>query len=233
MRIKKVKLGKKMRLKYIPFSELINPWHLCFDSNVKYGAHACSYASDTIGSIAKCNSRALKTIKRDDLEALKQSIRKYGLLKPFEVACMGERKYAIIDGQRRYFAIRELLHIGLTEREGGGLASPEEILDYVLIPCLVYDYTEFKDMQRHSIEDNKFSVRPKRDYLETAERMTIEETDIDDYRNSVYPIVQEIREKQRKHRAKEYKREQKEQAKIQKSTLEEQLKEVEKTLSEV
>jgi len=45
------------------------------------------------------------------------------------------------------------------------------IRDYVLVPCLVYPYTTFLQMVRHSIEDKRFSVKPSKEDLEAAEKM--------------------------------------------------------------
>ena len=100
-----VKLGKGMELKYIPFSELLIPWGVCIDSTVtRDNRH-----SGVLVSGAKANSdfKALKTMKRSDLDALKHSIAQFGLLEPFEVAELpeeldfffGKGKYLIIDGQ--------------------------------------------------------------------------------------------------------------------------------------
>jgi len=46
----------------------------------------------------------------------------------------------------------------------------EELSNGLLIPCIVYDYESFEECRRHSIEDNKFSVRPAIEYLDYAER---------------------------------------------------------------
>ena len=66
-----VKIGKKIELKYIPFSELAIPWNVCLDA-AKQNNNG--------------NAKALRTLKKADLNALKSSIAQYGLLKPFEVA---------------------------------------------------------------------------------------------------------------------------------------------------
>ena len=121
MKLEPVKLGKNMELKYIPFSELAIPWDVCVDS-VKPRDDDCDTKQlgvPTYGRMAAKSSRASKTMKRDALDALKHSIGQFGLLKPFEVAELPERldffygkgKYVVIDGQRRYFAIRELLRL--------------------------------------------------------------------------------------------------------------------------
>lgn len=197
--MKPVKLGKKMELKYIPFSELVIPWEVCTDSDVtrddKHSGVSATRAK-TRGIF-----QPLKTMKRNDLDALKYSIAQFGLLKPLEVAELleeldfffGKGKYIIIDGQRRYFAIRELLrlpmgqekirqkdllqaHFGYDQIERAEIQAQEQIeklsiRDYVLIPCLVYPYQTNLQMVRHSIEGNKFSVKPSRDYFEIAEKM--------------------------------------------------------------
>ncbi len=204
MELKPIKLGKKVEFKYVPFSELIIPWEVCVDSNVEQ-EHYCydtkKLSVFTYGTITSDSSRALKTMKRDDLEALKHSIGQFGLLKPFEVAELPEQldfffgrgRYVIIDGQRRYFAIRELLRLptefderkqkdslrtnsGYDQIEKAEMQAQEQfdklsIRDYVLIPCLVYPYKTYLQMMRHSIEDHKFSLEPSRSYLEIADKM--------------------------------------------------------------
>ena len=197
--MKPVKLGKKMELKYIPFSELVIPWEVCTDSDVtRDDKH-----SGVLATRAKTrdNFQPLKTMKQNDLDALKYSIAQFGLLKPLEVAELleeldfffGKGKYIIIDGQRRYFAIKELLRLPMQQEEirqkdslrtHSGHAKIEKtemqaqeqieklsIRDYVLIPCLVYPYQTNLQMMRHSIEGNKFNVKPSRDYFKIAEKM--------------------------------------------------------------
>jgi hypothetical protein len=123
------------------------------------------------------------------------------LLKPFEVAELPERlgffygkgKYVIIDGQRRYFAIRELLGLptehdetkdkeslrtdsGYDQIEKGETQAQQQfdrlsIRDYVLIPCLIYPYTTILQMARHSAEGKKFNLKPCKGDLELAEKM--------------------------------------------------------------
>ena len=88
MKLEPIKLGKNMELKYVPFSELAIPWEVCIDS-VKPGHDGCDTKQSgvsTHGTIAPKSSRASTTMRRDDLDALKQSIGQFGLLKPFEVA---------------------------------------------------------------------------------------------------------------------------------------------------
>ena len=202
MKLEPTKLGKKMELKYIPFSELAIPWDVCVDSakprnddsdTKKLGVH-------THGTMAAKSSRA-KIMKREDLDALKHSIGQFGLLKPFEVAELPERlnffygkgKYLVIDGERRYFAIREMLnlpteHDERTQKESlrtsSGYAQIEKaeiqaqvqfdrlsIRDYLLVPCLVYPYKTSLQMVRHSVEGNRFRGKPSRDDLGLVEKM--------------------------------------------------------------
>jgi ParB-like chromosome segregation protein Spo0J len=141
-------------------------------------------------------------LRRADLDALKHSIAQFGLLKPFEVAELPERvdffyggkgKYVVIDGQRRYFAVRELLRLPTEDEErkerdnlrtnsGHERVNKVEmqaqdqfdrlsIRDYVLVPCLVYPYTTFLQMVRHTIEDKRFSLKPSKEDLELVEKM--------------------------------------------------------------
>ncbi len=147
-------------------------------------------------------SKASKILKRGDLDALKRSIGQFGLLKPFEVAELPERldffyggkgKYIIIDGQRRYFAIRELLKLPsehdemrqkdnlrsdsrLDQVEKVEVQAQEQfdslsVRDFVLVPCLVYPYTTFLQMVRHSNESKRFYLKPSKDDLALAEEM--------------------------------------------------------------
>lgn len=204
MGLKPIKLGKKMELKYISFSELVIPWEICVDSNVEPeydGSNAKQLGALTYGPMTPASTKALKTLKQDDLEALKASIGQFGLLKPFEVAELpeqlgffyGKGKYVIIDGQRRYFAIRELLRLpsehdekrqkdslntrlGYDQIEELEMQAQEQfeklsIRDYVLIPCLIYPYRTYLQMMRHSTEDSRFSVKPSKAYLKIVEKM--------------------------------------------------------------
>jgi hypothetical protein len=106
--------------------------------------------------------------------------------------------------------------------------SFEEIAKYVLIPCLVYYYKTFKDMQRHSIEDNKFSVKPSNDYLDSAERMTEEETDSDLRHKELIPRANVIAEKRHKEQEKEAKKRELEIKEHKKRELKKQLEALEK-----
>lgn len=194
-----IKLGKKMELKYIPFSQLVIPWEVCTDPDLANdNKHPGVFES---GANALGNFKSVKTMKRNDLDAVKYSIARFGLLKPFEAAELpeeldfffGKGKYVIIDGQRRYFAIRELLrlpkrseeieqktllrtHSGYDQIRKAETQAEEQIaklsiLDYVLIPCLIYPYQTYLQMIRHSVEGNKYNIKPSRDYLEIAEQM--------------------------------------------------------------
>jgi len=198
-----VRLGKNFELKYIRFSELAIPWNVNIDSaQRKRGDGSAKQLRVSTYGEANGRSRGSKTLKRADLDALKHSIAQFGLLKPFEVAELPERvdffyggkgKYVVIDGQRRYFAVRELLRLPSEDEEGkqrdglrtnsgheriekGEMQAQEQfdqlsIRDYVLVPCLVYPYTTFLQMFRHSVEDKRFSVKPSKEDLELVEKM--------------------------------------------------------------
>ncbi len=203
LKFEPVKLGKKIELRYIPFSELAIPWNVVLDtatSNKKNNKIAPSrfHLKRKNGTE---HGKASKVLKDSDLHDLKLSIAKYGLLKPFEVAKMQERikffygkgRYLVIDGQRRYFAIRELLNLPTevdekkqqnnlnTSFQHDFIWKAEEqakqqferlsIRHYVMIPCLVYPYTTFLQMIRHSIEDKRFSEKPPKEDLDLAEKM--------------------------------------------------------------
>lgn len=203
LELESVKLGKSFELRYISFSELAIPWNVSVDSNQpgRDDAGAKQLRVSTYGAAAR-RSKASKTLKREDLDALKRSIAQFGLLKPFEVAELPERvdffyggkgKYVVIDGQRRYFALRELLRLpsedderkqkdGLRTNSGhdpiekAELQAQEQfdqlsIRNHVLVPCLVYPYTTFLQMMRHSVEDKRFSVKPSSDDLKIVEKM--------------------------------------------------------------
>jgi hypothetical protein len=204
--LKPVKLGKNIELRYIPFSELAIPWNVCLDTAAskqqKSGAQQSRFFH--FRQVNPKNPKASKILKEADLEELARSIAKYGLLKPFEVAEMYERldffygkgKYLVIDGQRRYFAIRELLKLPSENDEGerkeslrtgcdqenvmkGEMQAQQEfdelsIRNYVLIPCLVYPYTTLLQMVRHSIEDKRFSEKPLKQDREFASKMAEE-----------------------------------------------------------
>lgn len=198
-----VKLGKNFELMYIPFSELAIPWNVCIDSSrPRRGEASSNQLRVSTYGVAARRSRASRTLKREDIDALKHSIARFGLLKPFEVAELPERvdffyggkgKYVVIDGQRRYFALRELLRLpsedeerkqkdslrttsGHDPIEKAEMQAQEQfdqlsIRNYVLVPCLVYPYTTFLQMLRHSVEDKRFSVKPSGEDLKVVEKM--------------------------------------------------------------
>jgi len=105
----------------------------------------------------------------------------------------GKGKYVIIDGQRRYFSIRELLrlpteqderrrkesirtrsgndHIKKAETQAQEQLEKLNISDYVLIPCLVYPYKTYLQMVRHSTEGNRVSEKSSKIFLEIVENM--------------------------------------------------------------
>jgi hypothetical protein len=216
--LKAVKLGKNIELRYIPFSELAIPWNVCLDTTTskqqKTGVQQSRFFR--FKHTNPKNSKASKILKKTDLEELAHSIAKYGLLKPFEVAEIYERldffygkgRYLVIDGQRRYFAIRELLKLPTENDEGkrkevlrtgcdqenvmkGEMQAQQEfdelsIRNYVLIPCIVYPYTTLLQMVRHSIEDKRFSEKPLKQDREFASKMAeegIKDLVPDDLRN--------------------------------------------------
>jgi hypothetical protein len=198
-----VKLGKNIELRYIRFSELAIPWNLNIDSaQRKQSDGGSKQLRISTYDQATTRSKGSKTLKRADLDALKHSIAQFGLLKPFEVAELPERvdffyggkgKYVVIDGQRRYFAVRELLRlptedderkerdslltnsrherIGKVEMQAQEQFDRLSIRDYVLVPCVVYPYTTFLQMVRHTVEDKRFSLKPSKEDLELVEKM--------------------------------------------------------------
>jgi hypothetical protein len=206
LNLKPIKLGKNVELKYVPFSELAVPWNMSIESAAPNhdNHHSQQIGVTTFTGTKTKKPKTSTTLKREDLEALTQSIAQYGLLKPFEVAEMPERldffyggkgKYLIIDGQRRYFAIRDLLKLPTEQDEkteksnlqtNSGYSQIDtveaqaqqqfdqlNIKDYVLIPCLIYPYTTFLQMMRHTTEDKKSNSRsrPTKHDLEAAEKM--------------------------------------------------------------
>ncbi len=201
--IKSIRLGKKIDLRYIPFSELAIPWNVCLDTT-ESGQQNQEIRRSRLYRFIESNpknSKASKILKSSELEHLKHSIARYGLLKPFEVAEMYERlgffygkgKYLVIDGQRRYFAVRELLKLPTENDEGkrkqslwsdsnheivakGETQAQEcfnrlDLRDHVLIPCIVYPYTSLLQMVRHSVEDKRFSEKPTKQDYELIEKM--------------------------------------------------------------
>ena len=205
MDLKPTRLGKKMELQYIPFSELIIPWDVCVDSpldpdqvnDVDLGRAGALI----LGAMTPDSLKTLKALKQANLEALKTSIGQFGLLRPFEVAELpqdlgfffGKGKYVIIDGQRRYFAIRELLrlpseqderrqkervhtlsgddHVEKAETQAQEHLEKLSIRDYVLVPCLVYPYKTYLQMVHHSTEDSKVSEKSSKVFAEIVDTM--------------------------------------------------------------
>jgi hypothetical protein len=198
MELGKVRLGKKIELRYIPFSELITPWNVCFDAEILNRDNKYVEEQSNIGNSIS------KILKNSDFKDLKCSIAKFGLLEPFEVAEIHERvdffygkgKFLVIDGKRRYLAIRELLKLPTEDEEKkqrnslrtscsyehivkGEMQAQKKfdclsIKDYVLIPCLVYPYNTRLQMIRHSIEDRRLGQKRPKKELEFAERLSFE-----------------------------------------------------------
>ena len=203
MNLKQVKLGKNLELKHIPFSELIIPNAKYLDSTVQR-SNTPHYIQQNV-SIDDATSteklRAPITLKREDIDILKHSIGRFGLITPFQIAEIpeslvsfyGKAKYFIIDGCKRYLAIGELLKLPTEEDErvqkeslrthSGHYAIDKaeiqaveklanlSIVDYVLIPCLIYPYKTHLQMLRHGIEAKKIDVRPSKADLKLAEKM--------------------------------------------------------------
>jgi hypothetical protein len=199
-----VKLGKALHLQHIPFSELVIPWEAAVNANAEPEQGASSTRSPgplAHAAITPDSAKALKAMKQHGLEDLKASIGQFGLLKPLEVAELpeqlefffGKGKYAIIDGQRRYFAIRELLrlptehderdekeslathpaqdHVKKAETQAKEKFERLTIRDYVLVPCLVYPHKTYLQMMRHSTEGSRFTAKPPRIYRDVIEEM--------------------------------------------------------------
>jgi hypothetical protein len=203
--LKPVQLGKKIELQYIPFSELVIPWDACVESSTDpeqgSGEDTRKLGALALGTIAPESLKTLKAMKQDDLDALKTSIGQFGLLNPLEVAELpeelgfffGKGKYVVIDGQRRYFAIRELMrlpteqderrrkesirtyagdnHIEKAETQAQEQLEKLSIRDYVLVPCLVYPYKTYLQMVRHSTEANRVNNKSLKIFLEIVENM--------------------------------------------------------------
>jgi hypothetical protein len=202
MNLKQVKLGKNVELRHIPFSELAIPCAIYTDSTTQRN-NGDQYKQLNVsknGASTK-SIRKSKKLKRDDLEILKHSIGRFGLLKPFQIAEIpkplrffyGKGKYFIIDGCRRYLAIREMLKLPTDKEERvrtdslrthsnhyaierAEIQAQEKfaslsILDYVLIPCLVYPYDTYLQILRHRIEGKKHGVKPSKSDLKLAEKM--------------------------------------------------------------
>ncbi len=217
LKFEPVRLGKKIDLRYIPFSQLAIPWNVCLDATTfRQNNHDIKQSRfNSKKKVDGGHEKAARILKNSDFTALKRSIAQFGLLEPFEVAEMQERldffygngRYLVIDGQRRYFAIRELLNLPTEDDERkqrdnlrtnfqhdciakAEMQAQEQferlsVRHYVMIPCLVYPYTTLLQMVRHSIEDKRFSEKPSKEDLELVEKMCFEginDLDSDDLR---------------------------------------------------
>lgn len=205
MGLKPIKLGKEVELQYVPFSELAIPWDVCVESTAepRQGSSGSAGRQGALvyGTMTPDSLKTLKTMKQEKLDILKNSIGQFGLLKPLEVAELpkelgfffGKGKYVIIDGQRRYYAMKDLMRLpterdekkkkeSIRTRSGSHQIEKAEtqaqeqleklsIRDYVLVPCLVYPYTTYLQMVRHSIESNKVSGGSAKIFLEIVEKM--------------------------------------------------------------
>jgi hypothetical protein len=229
--IKSIRLGKKIEFRYIPFSELAIPWNVCLDTTASEQQNQESGRSRLYSLIEgnSKNCKASKMLKSSVLEQLKRSIARFGLLKPFEVAEIYERldffygkgKYLVIDGQRRYFAVRELLKLPTEIDEGkrkeslwsnsnheivakGETQAQEcfnrlDLRDHVLIPCIVYPYTTLLQMARHSVEDKRFCEKPAKQNYELVEKMA--DQGISDLKSDDLRELFRVRSKIEKERA--------------------------------
>ena len=201
MNLEKVKLGKNVEYKHIPLSELTLPSEICLASpREKNGFHLDEPKSSNGGTISTESLRKSMNFKRKDLEILKQSIERYGLLAPFQISEVPEdlgffydkRKYFILDGRKRYLAIRELLFPleeeeilrknGLCTNSGNAAVEKVEmqvqerfanlsIWNCALVPCLVYPYKTNLESLRHRMEDGRLNVKPSRNDCKLAEEM--------------------------------------------------------------
>jgi len=192
--LERVKLGKKVDLRYVSFSELIVPWEVSVDPNV----HLRPFVTEL-----PRNNKAAKEDKLVGLDELVNSIARFGLLRPLDVAEVpeqrmdffyGKGKYVIIDGQRRYLALRELLKLPseaderkqISDLRAGGsrdliVQRAEQqaqdqfeklsVRDHVLVPCLVYPYKTYLQMLRHGAEETRLRVKPSKAFVEVVEKM--------------------------------------------------------------
>jgi hypothetical protein len=209
MGLRPVMLGKKVVFQHIPFSELIVPWEVSIDPNVKLRSFLVK---------APSNTKAVRSAKLEGLEELTNSIARYGLLKPLEVAealeqrmdfFFGKGKYVIIDGQRRYLAIRELLKLPTEQAEKKLINSLRRnsshdlivqraeqqaqeqfgnlsLRDCVLVPCLVYPYKTYLQMLRHGAEESRLRAKPSKAFAGVIEKMRqqgIADVESDDLRD--------------------------------------------------
>jgi len=149
------------------------------------------------------NNKAAKEDKLVGLDELVNSIARFGLLRPLDVAEVpeqrmdffyGKGKYVIIDGQRRYLALRELLKLPseaderkqISDLRAGGsrdliVQRAEQqaqdqfeklsVRDHVLVPCLVYPYKTYLQMLRHGAEETRLRAKPSKAFVEVVEKM--------------------------------------------------------------
>lgn len=189
-----VKLGKKVALRYVSFSELIVPWEVSVDPNVRLRPFVTELPR---------NNRDAKGAKLVGLEDMVNSIARFGLLRPLDVAEVPEKrvdffygkgKYVIIDGQRRYLALRELLKLPSEADEQKQISSLRtdgcrdlivqraeqqaqdqfvklSVRDHVLVPCLVFPYTTYLQMLRHNAEECRLRVKSSKAFDGVIDKM--------------------------------------------------------------
>jgi hypothetical protein len=189
-----VRLGKRVVLQDIPFSELIVPWEVSVDPGVRLRPFLTGLPQ---------NNKAARDVKLVGLDDLVNSIARFGLLKPLDVAEVSEQrmdffygkgKYVIIDGQRRYLALRELLKlpsetderkqisdlgadgsrdliVQRAEQQAQDQFEKLSVRDHVLVPCLVYPYKTYLQMLRHGEEQSKLRAKPSKVFAEVIEKM--------------------------------------------------------------
>jgi hypothetical protein len=204
-----VRLGKRVVLQDVPFSELIVPWEVSVDPSVRLRPFVTGVPR---------NNKAARDGKLVGLDELVNSIARFGLLKPLDVAELpeqrmdffyGKGKYVIIDGQRRYLALRELLKLPSEADERKQISSLRtdgsrdlivqraeqqaqdqfeklSVRDHVLVPCLVYPYKTYLQMLRHGEEQCKLRAKPSKALSEVIEKMRkqgIADVEPDDLKN--------------------------------------------------
>lgn len=183
-----------MSLRCVPFSELIVPWEVSVDPDVRLRPFVTGVPR---------NSKEIRDAKLVGLDDLASSIARFGLLKPLDVAEVpeqrmdffyGKGKYVIIDGQRRYLAIRELLKLPSEAEERKQISSLRtdgcrdlivqraeqqaqeqfeklSVRDHVLVPCLVYPYKTYLQMLRHGAEEGRLKVKLSKVFVDVIEKM--------------------------------------------------------------
>ncbi len=189
-----VKLGKKVSLEYVPFSELIVPWEVSVDPNVRLRPFVTELPK---------NNREAKEAKLVGLADMVNSIARFGLLRPLDVAEVPEKrvdffygkgKYVIIDGQRRYLALRELLKlpseaderkqisllrtdgcrdliVQRAEQQAQDQFAKLSVRDHVLVPCLVFPYNTYLQMLRHTAEECRLRLKPSKAFDGVIDKM--------------------------------------------------------------